>query len=102
MQCHDLSKLNEQSIVTLYNELLHTANAHLSWLHKFNKSLLIEHSSLDELLHAQGHTLCVFGNWLPNSPKLLNTIKSLNEILHEHQAMHDYAHKLAHQKNILW
>jgi len=98
MECLDLSNLNEKSIVTLYNELLHAANAHLRWLHKLNKSLLINHTLLDDFLHEQGHERCIFGHWLINSPKLPKTIKSLDEILHEHQAMHDYAYKIAHQK----
>jgi len=100
MECLDLSNLDEKSIATLYNELLHAASAHLRWLHKFNKSLLIDQDLLDDFLHEQGHQRCVFGHWLINSPKLLHTIKNLDEILYEHQSMHDYAYKVGHQKNL--
>jgi len=100
MECLDLSNLDEKSIATLYNELHHAANAHLRWLHEFNKSLLIDPTMLNGFLYKRGHKLCVFGSWLSDNPQLPNTIKNLYEIIYEHKSMHDRSYKIAQQKKL--
>ena len=94
----DLSQLDKQSTVILYNELLHAANAHLTWLHRFNKCLLIGTVSLDSFLNEQGHEFCEFGRWLKSNPTLPDVIPSLGSIIDEHKAMHDCSYKIACQK----
>jgi len=94
----DLSTLHKNSIVSLYNELIHSESAHLDWLHHFNRALLLGSPSLDCFLHSHSHELCVLGKWLINHPTLVSSVKNLDKLVLAHKAMHENAYKIALQK----
>ena len=94
----DLSNLEKDSIIILYNELLHAQSAHVGWLHNLNKALLVDGIPLDNYLHEKGHESCEFGKWIESQSILGTVMTGFDELVHLHKTMHDCSYKIAHQK----